>query len=38
MQIRRLSGAEWVDATASVKPDLRERMWQLEKLLKTAVE
>jgi hypothetical protein len=35
MQVRRLNGPDWIDTTASVKPDLRERMWQLEKLLKT---
>jgi hypothetical protein len=38
MQVRRLSnGTDWIDATASVKPDLRERMWQLERLLKAMV-
>lgn len=33
MEIRVLHGSEWIDATPSQKPDIRERMWHLEKLL-----
>jgi hypothetical protein len=34
LQIRRRNNDEWIDTTFTVKPDLQEGMWQLEKLLK----
>ena len=35
MQIRYLQdNGEWIDGTATEKPNIREKMWQLEKWLK----